>query len=69
VQGVGEPHRFGWEPRALSGWLQTHNYVRMSDHSDCELARRHLSPLAAEHFAAESRHVAVARSDTPARAN
>jgi methyltransferase (TIGR00027 family) len=67
VQGVGEPHRFGWEPRALSDWLQAHRYVRMSDHSDRELACRHLSPIAAEHFAAEHRHVAVARSEERAR--
>jgi methyltransferase (TIGR00027 family) len=67
VRGVGEPHRFGWEPCALAGWLAEHRYVRMWDHSDRELARRHLTPLAAEHFEAEVRHVAVARSEHGSR--
>jgi methyltransferase (TIGR00027 family) len=67
ARGVGEPHRFGWEPGELSSWLQAHGYVRMSDHSDRALACRHLGPLAAEHFAAEHRHVAVACTQTPSR--
>lgn len=69
ARGVGEPHRFGWEPDELSRWLHARHYVRMSDHTDRELARRHLSPLAAEHFAAENRHVAVARSEGRERAS
>jgi methyltransferase (TIGR00027 family) len=69
ARGVGEPHRFGWEPGELSPWLQAHNYVRLSDHTDRELARRHLTPLAAEHFAAEHRHVALARSEGHVRAS
>lgn len=62
ARAVGEPHRFGWEPEELSRWLHARNYLRMSDHTDRELARRHLSPLVAAHFAAENRHVALARS-------
>jgi methyltransferase (TIGR00027 family) len=69
ARSVGEPHRFGWEPDELSSWLQARHYVRMSDHTDRELARRHLSPIAAEHFAAENRHVAVARSQGRERAS
>jgi methyltransferase (TIGR00027 family) len=63
VRGAGEPHRFGWEPDELSHWLQAHSYVRMWDHSDRDLARRHLSEVAAAHFAGESRRVALARSE------
>lgn len=66
---VGEPHRFGWEPRDLPSWLSAHSYVRMWDHSDHDLARRHLTPIAAEHFEAESRHVALARSEAKKRAS
>lgn len=69
AHGVGEPHRFGWDPGELAPWLQARNFVRMSDYSDHELARRYLTPPVAELFLTKNRHVALARCEGRVRAN
>ncbi len=61
VRAWGEPWRFGWEPRALGGWLAAHGYRLVSD-EDVDSAGRRLLP---RRFAAllrrtGDRHIAVA---------
>ena len=67
----GEPHRFGWDPPALPGWLAKHHYTLMWDLTDYQLAKQLLddveaSPgarertLASHHFTTSNRHVALA---------
>jgi methyltransferase (TIGR00027 family) len=61
ARSVGEPHRFGWTPRVLPGWLLERGFTLMSDVCDRELAERHLSAELWHYFEARNRHVALAR--------
>ena len=69
VRAWGEPWRFGWDPRALGGWLDDHGYRLVSD-DDVDSAGRRLLP---RRFAAllrrtGDRHIAVAEpTPTPAK--
>jgi methyltransferase (TIGR00027 family) len=61
VRVWGEPWRFGWDPRALGGWLGAHGYRLVSD-EDVDAAGQRLLP---RRFAAllrktGDRHIAVA---------
>lgn len=58
---AGEPHRFGFKPRELSGWLHARGYTLLSDVSDRDLAARHFDSAQELLFGQENRHVALAR--------
>jgi methyltransferase (TIGR00027 family) len=67
VRAWGEPWRFGWDPRALGGWLGAHGYRLVSD-EDVDAAGHRLLP---RRFAAllrktGDRHIAVAEPTTTA---
>ena len=61
VRAWGEPWRFGWDPRALGGWLDAHGYRLVSD-DDVDTAGRRLLPrrFAAMLRKTGDRHIAVA---------
>jgi methyltransferase (TIGR00027 family) len=68
VRAWGEPWRFGWEPRALGGWLAAHGYRLVSD-EEVGAAGRRLLP---RRFAmllrrTGDRHIAVAEPSTSPR--
>jgi O-methyltransferase involved in polyketide biosynthesis len=60
VGAVGEPFRFGFDPRTLGEWLDARGYRLESDEGYDELARRWLPPKWAKRARAD-RRIAIAR--------
>lgn len=60
VRGVGEPHRFGFDPHSLPAWLKQHDYQLRSDVTDHDLALQYLSEPLADFYRARNRHIALA---------
>ena len=60
VGWVGEPFRFGWDPRELPGWLEPRGFALLWDRSGEELARGLLAPRYRV-LAEESGRIALAR--------
>jgi len=61
VASVGEPWRFGWQPREFGRWFSARGFDVVSDVTDLELCARHYPVRWTRFFGNKTRHVAVVR--------
>jgi methyltransferase (TIGR00027 family) len=60
VARLGEPLRFGWDPRELGGWLASRGFTLVSDRTDADLAGELFPPRYAATYHGGLRHIALA---------
>ena len=63
VARLGEPFRFGFEPRMVPSFLDRHGFTLLSDRTDGDLARELFPPRIARAYKGAMRHVAVAERE------